>query len=389
MKVIGIVAEYNPFHNGHAYQIAYAREVLKADYIIIAMSGPFTQRGDIACFDKYSRAQMALENGADIVLEIPVIFTVSSAREYASCGVRLLAATGLVDTILFGAETSDSSLFKESAEKILKISQTEAFNHYIAAEVRQGISYAKARSDYLREYIPSELMTSSNNILGLEYSLAIAEAGIDMSIECLQRKGNAYNESKLTGSFSSATAIRQAISENRPVTGLPECVRRIIKNKPFVCQEDLSLLLHYKLLNQNDFTLFLDCNREVSDRINKYKKDFSSVGQFCDVLKTKNYTYTRINRILTHILLDIMAEDFATAKSAGYVSYLRMLGFSKKGKELLPYLKKAPLPLLTAPNDLTSHYDIKAADIYNMVVTQKTGLPQPNEYSRKFTLANI
>lgn len=390
MKVVGIIAEYNPFHNGHKYQIDYAKNILKADYIIIAMSGNFTQRGDISCFDKYTRAKMALINGADLVFEIPTIFATSSAKEYATCGVRLLNSTGLVDTLLFGSEAGDTAAFTKAAQIIIDKSKSQEFNNFVSQKVANGLSYAKARSDFFESQISPELISNPNNILGLEYAMAIAENKLPIKIETLKREGGSYNESQLTGVFSSATAIRKALGEDGNYSGLPDNIIDIIKDNTFIKHDDLSLLLHFILDNQNDFSYYADANSDISDRINKTKGQFTSISEYCSLLKTKNYTYSRINRILTHILLGITTEAFDTAKNNDYINHLRLLGFSKNGSSLLSLIKKnASLPLFTRPNEYTSQIDLRAANIYNAVLTEKTGLSYPNEFTRKFDLVNI
>lgn len=390
MKVIGIIAEYNPFHNGHKYQIDYARNILKADYIVIAMSGNFTQRGDIACFDKYTRAKMALLNGADIVFEIPAIFATSSAKEYANCGVKLLAATGLVDTILFGSEAGDTDLFLQAAQTIIEKSKSQEFNNFVSQKVTEGISYAKARSDYFKGIVSPKLLSNPNNILGLEYTMAIQENKLPIKIETIKREGGGYNESRLTGDFSSATAIRNSLENNGDCFALPDNVREIIKANTLIKQDDLSLLLHFLLDNQTDFSGYADISPDLSDRINKTKGQYTSISDYCTLFKTKNYTYSRINRMLTHILLEITKDSFEKAKANNYLNHLRLLGFSKNGSKLLSLIKKnASLPLFSAPNDYTSEVDLRASNIYKALLTEKTGLSYPNEFTRKFDLANL
>ncbi len=202
--VVGIVAEYNPFHNGHKLQLDYAKNVLKADAIVVAMSGSFTQRGEIACFDKYTRAEAALKSGADIVLEIPTIFATSSAREFASAGVALLASTGIVDTILFSGECSDKDLFISESKKLVELEDSGAINNEINALVASGISYATARAKALKTFLAEDIISSPNNILGIEYCRYIFANGLNMNIEVMKRQGNEYNDLSLSGQLSSA-----------------------------------------------------------------------------------------------------------------------------------------------------------------------------------------
>lgn len=388
--IVGIVAEYNPFHNGHKLQIDYAKNVLGADAVIVAMSGSFTQRGEIACFDKYARAEAALKCGADIILEIPTIFATSSAREFASAGVALLASTGVVDTILFGAECDTKDIFKESAKKLLELENSKEFNETVKSNVAAGDTYATARAKFLENYIPKEITSSPNNILGLEYCRYIFENNLNLNIEIIKRHFNDYNSPDLTGSVSSATAIRSHLFNTGTIYAVPEKAKAVYQENVAAKPDDISEMLHYKLLTTEDFKDFLDCNKDLSERIKNNLDKYISFTQFCDLLKTKNVTYSKISRVLCHILLDITYNDFENAKNKGYISYMRMLGFSKAGANLLSAIKEnSSCPLITAPTELIDKYDIISSNIYRAALTNKTSILYPSEYTRKFTLTNI
>lgn len=388
--VVGIVAEYNPFHNGHKLQIEYAKNVLGADAIIIAMSGSFTQRGEIACFDKYTRAHAALKCGADIVLEIPTIFATSSAREFASAGVQLLSSSGIVDTLLFSGECADKDLFIKESKKLVELEESGEINNEINTLVASGISYATARAKALKTFLAEDIISSPNNILGIEYCRYIIANNLDMDIAVMKRQGNEYNDLSLSGELSSATAIREHYKLNKEYFAVPEEVIDLYNNSFFIKSNDISSLLHYKLLSCKSFDKYLDCTKDLSDRIINKLNEFETYTQFCEVLKTKNFEYSRISRVLCHILLEITNEDFKTAKEAGYISYLRMLGFSKKGSKYLGKIKdKGDYPLITAPTDDISYPDILSSDIVRIIQTQKNKAAIPNEYTRKFELKNI
>lgn len=388
--VVGIVAEYNPFHNGHKLQIDYAKEVLKADAVIVAMSGSFTQRGEIACFDKYTRAHAALLGGADVILEIPTIFATSSAREFAAAGVQLLASTGLVDTLLFSAECNDADLFTEQSKKLVELENSGTINNEINTLVSNGISYATARATALKSHLSEELLSSPNNILGLEYCRYIFANNINIDIAVMKRQGNEYNDLSLSGNLSSASSIRQHFKLSGEFVAVPEECILIYKKSTFIHANDVSEMLHYKILSLDSYDDYLDCTEDLSDRINKLKRDFVNYSQFCELLKSKNFEYSRISRVLCHILLGIHHQDFVNAKDNGYISYIRMLGFSKNGNLLLAKIKKQALvPLITEPKDIADRFDIRSADILRAIITNKTGEALPNEYTRKFTLTNI
>lgn len=388
--VVGIVAEYNPFHNGHKLQIDYAKNVLKADAVVVAMSGSFTQRGEIACFDKHTRAHAALVSDADIVFEIPTIFATSSAREFASAGIQLLSSTGIVDTILFGAECDDVKLFKSSASTLINLENSGELDNEINESMSSGFSFALSRSKALERHIPADIISTPNNILGLEYCRYIAKNYLPMDIAIIKRQGNDYKETELTGDISSASAIRAHLNESNLITAVPDITKAIYNESIHINSDDISSLLHYKLLSEKDYEKYLDCSLDLADRIRNNLKDYVSFSQFCDLLKTKNMAYSRISRVLCHILLNITQQDFEKAKSKGYISYLRMLGFSKKGSEYLGGIKeKGNSPLITSPTELIDSHDIFAADIYRIVKTSKTGKAIDNEYTRKFNLTNI
>ncbi len=388
--VVGIVAEYNPFHNGHKLQLDYAKNVLKADAIVVAMSGSFTQRGEIACFDKYTRTEAALKNGADIILEIPTTFATASAREFAAAGIKLLASTGVVDTILFGAECDDTHLFKECAKKLCELENSGKIDADINKAMSSGLSYAMSRAKALEAYLPNDLISKPNNILGLEYCRSIVENNLNLDIAIIKRQGNDYNSTDLTGDISSASAIRANLMDSKNIPAVCESAKAIYSKTIPLKPDDVSEMLHYKLLSTEDFSCYLDCNEDLSARIKNNLNKYISFIQFCDLLKSKNNTYSKISRVLCHILLDITWDSFNTIKNNGYISYMRMLGFSKNGANLLAQIKeKGAVPLLTTPNDTINKSDIYSDDIYRAILTSKTKQQYPSEYTRKFTLANI
>ncbi len=387
--VVGIVAEYNPFHNGHKLQIEYAKNVLGADQVIVAMSGSFTQRGLIACFDKYTRARAALMSGADIVLEIPSIFATASAREFASAGVSLLAKTRVCTHLLFSGESADKSLFLDSAQKIIDIEESGQADSEIQKHMTCGLNYATARAKFLEKYIPGHIISSPNNILGMEYTRFILSQGLPMDIEVMKRQNNHYGDKKLTGNISSATAIREHYESSGVFEGIPENLLDLYNTSTYLSPDDISTMLHYKLLSERDFARYLDCNQDLSDRILKNLKDYQSFSQFTDLLKSKNTNHSRISRVLCHILLGIRQDDFENAKAKGYINEIRMLGFSKNASGLLSEMKQKGVSLATAPTESTDRFDILSSDIVRALITEKTGQSYPNEYTRKFDLAGI
>lgn len=398
MKVAGVITEYNPFHNGHKYQLEQIKRQTSADYIVVVMSGDFVQRGEPAIIDKYERTRMALLSGADLVLELPSVFATASAEFFAGGGVSVLKNTGIVDTLCYGVESVDHELTKLVAG-VLKNPPSE-YSASLARLIQGGMSFPAARSRALCEYFrdtydsASEkldtFIASPNNILAIEYEKALMDC--DITGFPIQRVGEGYHSIDSTSEFSSATAVRGVIStlididKHNTITNMqldnswisakfsqlmPSDCADILVNcilgGHIVFPDDISEMLYYRLLTgkYKGFAQYADCTKELSAKIVKNIYKYESFTQFCNLLKSKNLTYTRISRVLTHILLGIENDDFNICMDN---PYLRILGFKKSSGELMHLLKKrASTPIITkvadAPYELISK-DIFAADLY-------------------------
>lgn len=428
MKVAGIIAEYNPFHKGHKYQLDRLRELARPDYIIIAMSGDFLQRGTPALMDKYTRARMSLLQGADLILELPACFATASAESFARGGVLLLAATGLTDTLCFGAESDDPARLKSLA--CLLNREPDWYKSALLASLKKGRSFPAARAEALPEY--ADLLELPNNILAVEYLKALEKLVPAMEPLFIQRKGSGYHDTDITGFLASASAIREQLLSgvsyhncqsgirnisdsyrsdlpeigNTSPTGwsalaaaLPESSLKIMqeyeKKAAFLQEDDFSQLLHFCLLRETKESLtgYADITEDLANRIASRKRDFTSWSSFCRLCNTKDTTYARISRALTHILLDIHAEDLNTAS----LPYLRVLGFRRSATPLLTRLKScAKAPIITSPSSAEGqlnaqglsmlHTDLRASDLYRCIVTDRTGHTYPNEYQRKLLI---
>lgn len=408
MKTVGIVAEYNPFHNGHAYHINKAKELTGADYCVVVMSGDFVQRGAPALMDKYLRTECALKNGADLVLELPVCYAVSSAEHFARGAVALFDKLGVIDSICFGSECGDIRLLTEFAKELLD--ESPAFKDTLGRELRAGHTYPQARnnaliasSPYLTAHI--NVMTSPNNILGIEYCKALLSGNSRIVPYTIKRAGASYHDNCLDDTFSSALSIREslrhAVDTDRLHKQIPDASRSVMERaylKSFpVFSDDLSLLVQYALLSGEDagFTDYPDIDRELSDRIVKLLPEYRDFRSFCDLLKSKNRTYVRISRSLLHVLLGIRREELLHYIKEGPVFYARMLGFLDSASPLLTAIKKeSTIPLLSklseaekqlAPTGLSMlKRDIYASHVYQSVVRSKfpdeNPLPGINEY---------
>ena len=395
MKVAGIIAEYNPFHNGHAYHIAETRRITGADYVVVVMSGDFVQRGEPAIVDKYARTRMALQNGADLVIELPTAYACGSAEYFAAGAIRTLQSLGVVNVLSFGCETQDVSLLTTLAE--LYLNEPADFSADLQANLRQGVTYPQARAaateSYLlaHECIPADMTTdqlhqilaSPNTILGIEYLKAIRKYGASMEPVVIPCLGSYHSEELISrqadssetitietatgahsfaASFASATAIRRHIFAHRPISHNPAALKELSHQVPadayqilstrhdHMRADDFSAALGYALLtNQNtNLTQYQDMSPDLSDRILRHLSQYTGWDSFVDLIKTKQLTRSRVSRALLHLLLQIRSDQMQIWREDDYVYYARALGFHKKAAYLLGAIKKnSTVPFLT------------------------------------------
>ncbi len=408
MKTVGIIAEYNPFHNGHAYHIRKAKELTGADYCIVVMSGDFVQRGAPAMMDKYLRTRIALMNGADLVLELPAYYALGSAEYFAGGAVTLLDKLSVVDNLCFGSECGDVELLTTFARLLLH--EDEVFKQTLDQCLRDGHSYPQARNAAIEASAPhltahTNILSNPNNILGIEYCKALLKRESAVRPCTIRRTGAAYHDESMYADFCSARALREALKcsdtpgsilNQMPAAAHPLMKEQYLKTYP-VFADDLSLLMHYRLLSEpsGEFTCYPDIDRELSDRIIKLLPQYQDFPSFCDLLKSKNRTYTRISRSLLHILLEIYREDLACYLAKDQIFYARMLGFRESAGPLLSAIKqKTAVPLLSkladAGNLLTPtgmhmlEKDIYASHVYQSIVRYKFAgqntISEINEY---------
>lgn len=415
MKVTGIIAEYNPFHKGHEYQIKKARELTDADYVVVVMSGDFTQRGAPALLDKYTRASMALSCGADLVLELPVRYACASAEFFAGGAVSILDGLGVVDFLCFGSESGDTGKIAAAAQALLSAEKDSEYRCCIRQAQKEGLSYpaARAKALNLSAENDAQFWTLPNNILGIEYCKALALSQSRIHPLTILRQGSAYHDESLPAatcnqeSFSSATAIRKALLEGAGFhavkAALPEPTWPIwetrLNQQGLLSEQDFSLLIHYRLLmeEENGYQKYADITPDLSDKLKKNLNNYTDWKSFCQRLNTKDLTYARASRCLTHILLNLTRENQDAGKSTRFPSYARPLAFTKKAAPLLnaikisaniPYLPKlsAAAPLLTPFAAQMLQEDILASHIYQTVLCQKYHTPFTNEYQRQLPI---
>lgn len=445
MRTVGIIAEYNPFHNGHAYQIQKAKTTVQADFAVVVMSPDFVQRGEPALVDKYSRTKMALENGADLVIELPICYATGSAEYFAEGGISLLHGLGCVDALSFGCEHADTSVFSSLADILLQ--EPEDYRQNLLQFQKQGMTFPKAREAALIHYLDtcpkfllsspsvsiSDFLSSPNNILGLEYTKALKKINSPITVLPVKRLGSGYHSLDFNTEFCSASAVRAklfdafsrknrfsttaTLSDNfdTAIKGLPADV--FTELAPYLPESALSLLqakffspnhssgsianleafsslLHYKLLSEAacGFEKYLDVTVDLSDRIIKLLPQYESPAQFITLVKTKQMTEARIRRALLHILLNITQEATESYRQQGTVFYARVLGFRKNSTPLLHEIKKSSsIPPITkladAKKNLSSTamqmltQDIYASHIYQLGYTGAHIQPLRNEYT--------
>lgn len=407
MKIAGIIAEYNPFHKGHQYQIEYTRQRLGADYVIVAMSGDYVQRGTPALLPKHIRAEMALKCGADLALELPVSVSTASAELFAKGGVNLFENLGVVDLLCFGSESGSVSGLKALASLLTK----EPYEYRCALKkyLSQGKSFPSARALAVQEYCQTvsddslehaeELLLSPNNILGIEYCKALLQLKSSIEPCTLKREGAGYHDTSLFNQNPSASAIRKHFlsSENNlkdmrdalPKEVFPLLLKAFEENS-FVTEEDLSLLLHYRLLEEQDFSLFLDVSPDLSRRICNTRNKYQSFSQFVSLLKTKELTQTRIQRALLHILLQVK-------ETPENIPFAKVLGFRKESAQLLKEIKKrSSIPLVTKVSDAAKflaepdkkllYETVFASNVYESILCQKTAKPFQHEFEKQLVI---
>ena len=409
MKTVGLITEYNPFHNGHAYHIEKAKMLTGADRVIVVMSGDFVQRGAPAVMPKHLRTESALLSGASLIIELPVCFATGSAEYFAQGSISLLNQLGCIDSICFGSECGDLHLLKEIAQ-ILADEPIE-YQTALKQALKEGASFPAARQEALNIYSDkySEILASPNNILGIEYLKALAKIHSKMEPFTIKRIGAGYHDMDIDGQFSSATAIRSDIyqladvnssSESIPLTHIQtqvpsschELMKKNYQTRYPVKADDFSLLLKAKLLSETAGSLshYLDMSPELANRILRLRNDYLSFEQFCDLLKTKELTRSRISRSLIHVLLGI-TNDWLTAMKAP-APYARILGFRKDHADLLGILKQtSDIPLITSPARAVLadtarqmlELDIYASDLYESVITDLYGTPFHNELTKQ------
>ncbi len=381
MKICAIIAEYNPFHLGHLKHIDFVKSTLGAEKIIVIMSGNFTQRGEPAILDKFTRARHAILAGADAVIELPTVFATANAEIFAKGGIKLINSLGVCDGICFGVESGDADGYFSLARAMND--ESKEFKRALKSHLDNGVSLAKAKFLAVQELSADEfdqsLISSPNNILGLEYTKAILKSESGLAIYPMLREGD-HNDLTLKKGVTSATSIRSAIKsgdKKKTKKCLPPFCYQDLGEYPFAFDK----MIMSKLITSttSDLKRIIDCTEGLENRIKALSKDNLTVDKLVEKVSTKRYPQTRIKRILISNLLDIketLIEDCLEDKL-----YAKILAVNSDGKDIISLIKdKATVPILTRKSDAQNlrrtaekcfNKDVIACDLYSLATNKK------------------
>ncbi len=363
MKTAAVVAEYNPFHKGHEYQLEMTRHA-GATHIVAVMSGNFVQRGEAAVFDKFLRASAAVKCGADLVVELPLPWAMSGAQTFARGAVSIADSLGCVDMLSFGCECGKADMLAEVADALY----SPEFEERINAVLPECVSYAVARQRAVGDMLGSEyaaLLESPNNILAVEYIAAKKLFNSPFELNAVSRMGDGYNDEKYSGnSFASATAIRELIRNGEDYSTLVPEKANGLYSDDFSDERRLETALLYALrkLSVNDIALAPDVSEGLENRIYSAVREACSVDELLDKIKTKRYPTARLRRIILSLFLGIRAEH-----SQGMPPYIRILACNEKGKEILS-AANPKVPLVSRASQFNA-LEGRAKDIFNLECT--------------------
>lgn len=373
MKVLGVIVEYNPFHNGHLYHLQESKKLSGADFVICVMSGNFIQRGEPAIINKWARTRAALQSGIDLVIELPVVYAMASAEFFAFGAVKILESLGVVDTICFGSESGNIKHLSLIADVLS--SEPDEYKTLLKEQLGLGKSYPKSRSLAISQYLKNNtdnlpdieaIIECSNNILGIEYIKALKKLKSQMVPLTITRFNNSYNNEALTGNISSATSIRSHIINSDDfslsktiTTNFPEATKKALEEEfsfgrgpiSTKCFGD-SLLLLLRSLSTETLKALPYVSEGLENRLASAAQNSGNFTELFENILSKRYTKTRIQRILFNLLTGITSHEFDTFNQYGGPQYARVLGFNSKGRSLLSKINKtSTLPIIIKTAD--------------------------------------
>ena len=406
MKIAGIIAEYNPFHTGHAYHIQKTKELTGADYIVVVLSGDFVQRGAPALYSKHLRTRMALLGGADLVFELPSTHSCESAEFFAQNAVRLLDALGCVDVLSFGSESGTIEPFLKLGSFLS--AETPEYRNLLKEYLKRGESFPKARSLTLQELLSDAdadtgtFLQTPNNILGVEYCKALCRQNSPIRPLTVKREGNGYHDDSLNEEFPSASAIRALwksanckMSDTAVSSCFPPAISALLSQTftfpQFLDEEDFSPYLRWLLFSSDkaQLTSYQDVTPDFVQRLFHTRGSYESWGQYAALLKTRELTYSRICRMLMHCLLQI--------SHVPVLSYARLLGFRRQAAPVLSEFKKhSSIPVITKAADAASllsdetaavfSKNVEISNLYEAVWCEKYHTPFVHEYRKPLVI---
>ena len=383
MNITGIITEYNPFHNGHLYHLNSAKKQTNCDAVVCIMSGNFVQRGEPALIDKWKRCEIALNNGVDLIIELPTFYALSSAEFFAKGAVSILDKIGVTNSIFFGSESGD--IDKLSKIATILTNETSEFKNILKDNLTKGVPYIKAREIALINYFKDEniesILNNSNNILGIEYIKAILNLKSNITPITFKREGSNYNDKELVSSFASATSIREYLKKDISLKDLekfmPTETLKILdelknNNYNFIFPENIYRYIKYKITtNCLNFNNLFDIKEGIENKILKEIYLIDSYEDLIFRIKSKRYTYTKISRLLTQLFIGMENYNYTELLKEENL-YARILGFNNKGKLILKEMKKkSNIPIITKlPKSLNNpllELDIQATKAYSIL----------------------
>lgn len=368
MKSIGIICEYNPFHNGHLYHLKKIKELYPNLPIILVMSGNFTQRGDASIIHKWDKTEIALKMGVDLVIELPFVFATQSADTFAKASIEILTALK-VNYLIFGSESNDVKKLEELADIQLN---NKKYDRLVKNYLDEGLNYPTALSKSLYD-ITGLKMNKPNDILGITYIREIKKQNSPI-IPITIKRNNDYNGLDLEDNISSATSIRYALKNGSNIDKyIPDIVISYLKQKHFI--DDYFSLLKYKILTEkNNISNYKTVDEGIENRVNKYILTCKNLDELILKIKTKRYTYNKLNRMFTHILCNFTKEEAEEFKN---IEYIRVLGFSSSGRNYLKEVKEnSKIPIISNYSKIKCkmlEIELRATCVYASI------LPEPEK----------
>ncbi len=412
MKTAGIIAEYNPFHEGHRYHIEETRRLTGADFIVVVMSGDFVQRGEPAIVDKYLRAQMALESGADLIIEMPSLYASSSAEYFATAGVGILESLGCVNYLSFGSEEAGVEELTTLADLMLE--EPDLYKETLKKELESGKNYPQAREEAVLACLPREryrqILRQPNHILALEYVKAIRRRKSSIEPVAVLRKGSGYLEEEWDVSqdiYPSATALRLCLREGKDrellEKGSPLCsdlLWECMEKNETVDWEDLMPYLDYKvLMDSRILGKYFGMDYDIFRRITKLYQPGKKFEDIISLCHSRNYTDAALRRILLHVVLNMEDYPFMSKAAEIPIPYARILGLRKEAGKLLSYIREqGSIQVIQKTVEgrsidkydhsarLLFEHDIRCGDFYEQIAARKAGREARNEWQRNLVI---